>query len=167
VKDNIHSVRTLVEYLIGHPEGVGQRVEQDHAFGEVEDSLPWMLDQMKQSGRRWVVILEVSGDSKKYVQALVTSSGSIWVECVSNAYLDVDQYLDDAQCELLPSLGWEWPGPPSFPNWHFHDELLDTGTAIAGLMCRTLGRVFEVKDVECVHVIVLPLMENLERIEQL
>jgi hypothetical protein len=128
----------MVELLISQSENVGGRMEKKFAFSDVEESLPWVLDEVRKTARRWVVLLETISEPSKYVQVLITASGSMWAECVSNAFLEGDDRLDDAQCELLPTLGWEWPGPPAFPNWHFHDELLNTSSAVAGLVVRTM-----------------------------
>jgi hypothetical protein len=156
----------MVPFFLDRSEQVGKRVEMKYSLSEVEQSLPLALDDVKETGRRWVCILESVCDPAKYVQVLVTESGSMWTECVSNTFLDDDGQLDDAQCELLPTLGWEWPGPPAFPNWHFHDELLDTGSAIAGLMCRTLRRVFEVDGGDMIQVITMQLANNANLAEQ-
>ena len=136
-------------------EPVGRRVIRECALEEVEQSLPLALEEVKQIERRWVCILESVRDPTKYVQVLITESGSMWAECVSNAFLVDDARLDETQCELLPTLGWEWPGPPAFPNWHFNDELLNTGPAITGLMSRTLRRVFGLEAGDMIRVITL------------
>ena len=156
----------VIPVSFDHSGQVGGRVEREYSLSQVERSLSLALDDVKETGQRWVCILESVRDPSKYVQVLVTESGSMWTECVSNAFLDDDEQLDDAQCELLPTLGWEWPGPPAFPNWHFHDELLNTGSAIAGLMCRTLRQVFGVDDGDMVRTITLQLPVHTDFAEQ-
>ena len=160
------SLVDMVELLISQSENVGGRMEKKFAFSDVEESLPWVLDEVRKTARRWVVLLETISEPSKYVQVLITASGSMWAECVSNAFLEGDDRLDDAQCELLPTLGWEWPGPPAFPNWHFHDELLNTSSAVAGLVVRTMRQVLGVKGDEAVRVIVLSLAAKEEPVEQ-
>ena len=152
-------LKNTVEFLLASP-NYTDRVVTVHPIGEVERALPWALEEMKNSGRRWAVVLETSKDPKRYVQTLVTEDGSIWAECVSNEFLAGDHELDDGLCELLTTLGWEWPGPPASPNWHFHDELISTGFAIAGLLSRTLRQVFDVVDDESLRVILQPLTEE-------
>ena len=156
----------MVAFFSDHQVSVGERVERECALGEVEQSLPLALEAVKKTGRRWVCILESVRDPTKYVQVLVTESGSMWTECVSNAFLDKNDRLQDSQCELLPTLGWEWPGPPAFPNWHFHDELLNTGSAVAGLMCRTLRQVFVVGGGDMIRAITLQLGVRMTLAEQ-
>ena len=153
------SMETLAEFLIDHPE-IDDRLEREYAFSEVRDSLPGVLEELKNAGRRWVVILETLGEPTRYVQVLVTTLGSIWAECVSNTFLTEDERLNDAQCELLPALGWEWPGPPASPNWHFHDELMNTGSAIGGLLNRALERVFNLNDDDRIRATVRLLIEK-------
>ena len=160
--DEARSMSETVGFLIEHPESVGGSYPGEFALGVVEQCLPEVLARMIDAGRRWVVILETLSDPAKYVQVLITSSGSLWAECVSNQFLDDEHRLDDAQCELLPTLGWEWPGPPAHPNWHLHDELLDTGPVMAGLMTRTVRRVFEIGDDDRIRVIMRPLPERRE-----
>jgi len=76
------------------------------------------------------------------VQVLITQEDGLWAECVSNNILSLGAKLNDEQLELLPLLGWQWPSPPAAPYWQLHDELLNTGSAIAGLLIRTLREVF-------------------------
>lgn len=160
------SMMDVVEFLVNHPENVGKSMQRDDAFSNVERLLPAALEKLVTSGRRWVVIVELLSDPTKYVQVLVTSSGSMWAECVSNAFLDDDHRLDDAQCELLPTLGWEWPGPPAFPNWHLHDELLNTGPVMSGLLIRTLRRVFRVESDDRINVSTREVKEKLDPVEK-
>lgn len=117
---------------------------REHRFEEIEDAMAWALDTMRDDDRRWIMVIELVDDPSRYVQVLAPGAGGLWAECVSNEFLAGESRLSEDQCEVLPLLGWEWPGPPSSPNWHFHDQLLDTGTAIAGLLLRTLRRVLEV-----------------------
>lgn len=160
------SLKELVVLHVEHTEYVGQKVEKEYQFDEIKKSLPWVLDVLAKSGQRWVVILETTSEPARYVQVLVTSAGSMWAECVSNSFLDGDGCLDEDQCEILPTLGWEWPGPPAFPNWHFHDELLNTGFAIASLMTHTLRDVFGVGDSDQIRVVTLALVEHEELVER-
>jgi hypothetical protein len=158
-------LKNTVEYLFASPKYT-EKVVTVHTLREVKEVIPSTLEKMKTSGRRWVVILETSKDPTMYVQVLITAAGSIWAECVSNEFLEEGDQLDNSQCELLPTLGWEWPGPPASPNWHFHDELLNTGSAIAGLIDRTLWRVFGVDDEDTLRVILMPLAEQEELVDQ-
>ena len=160
------SMMDTVEFLIDHPEYVDETVEGEYEFAKVKELLPWTLEKMINSGRRWVLILEILSDPTKYVQVLVTRSGSMWAECVSNNFLDDGHRLDETQCELLPTLGWEWDSPPAHPNWHLHDELLDTGPVMSGLMVRTLRRVFGVEGDDRIKVITREVMENVDPVEQ-
>ena len=117
---------------------------REYRFEEIEDGLAWVLDTMRDDDRRWIMVIELIDDPSRHVQVLAPGVGGLWAECVSNEFLVGESRLSEDQCEVLPLLGWEWPGPPSSPNWHFHDQLLDTGTALAGLLLRTLRRVLEV-----------------------
>jgi hypothetical protein len=109
---------------------------------EIASSLSGILEDLKHDGRRWIVILETTAVPVRYVQVLVTQEGGLWAECVSNHFLSLDEKFSDEQLELLPILGWQWPSPPAGPNWQLHDELLNTGSAISGLLVRTLREVF-------------------------
>lgn len=159
-------LEALTDYLIDHPELIDDKWEREYAFSDVRRSFPSVLEELKTSGRRWVVIVETLGEPMRYVQVLITGAGSMWAECVSNAFLTEDDRLDDAQCELLPALGWEWPGPPASPNWHFHDELMNTGSAIAGLLERTIERVFNINGDDRIRVVIRPLVEKQELADQ-
>jgi hypothetical protein len=156
------SMKEMVVLHVEHTEFVGQKVEEEYQFGEIRESLPWVLDALAKSGQRWVIILETTADPARYVQVLITSTGSMWAECVSNSFLAGDECLDENQCEILPTLGWEWPGPPAFPNWHLHDELLNAGGAIASLMSRTLRDVFGVSVNDEIRLVTLALVEHEE-----
>jgi hypothetical protein len=111
-------------------------------LAEIVSSLSDILEDLKHDGRRWVLILETTGEPVRYVQVLVTQDGGLWAECVSNNFLSIEDKLSDEQLEILPLLGWQWPSPPAGPNWQLHDELLNTGSAISGLLTRTLREVF-------------------------
>ena len=160
------SMKEMVVLHVEHTEFVGQKVEEEYQFDEIRESLPWVLDALAKSGQRWVIILETTSDPARYVQVLITSTGSMWAECVSNSFLAGEDRLDENQCEILPTLGWEWPGPPAFPNWHFHDELLNTGFAIASLMSHTLRGVFGVSDSAQIRMVTLALVEHEELAER-
>jgi hypothetical protein len=114
----------------------------DCILDELASSLSGILEDLKHDGRRWVVIVETAAVPVRYVQVLVTQEGGLWAECVSNDFLSLEEKFSDEQLELLPLLGWQWPSPPAGPNWQFHDELLDTGSAISRLLIRTLREVF-------------------------
>jgi hypothetical protein len=135
------SLRTTVNNRIANLSPNGSKSTIDCYLEEIASSLSGILDDLKRDGRRWVVILESSVVPKRYVQVLVTQEGGLWAECVSNAFLSIEEKLSDEQLELLPVLGWQWPSPPAGPNWQFHDELLNTGSAISGLLIRTLREV--------------------------
>ena len=160
------SMKEMVVLHLEHPEFVGERVEEKYQFDEIRGSLHWVLDVLAKSAQRWVVILETTNEPARYVQVLVTSAGSMWAECVSNSFLTGDDRLDENQCEILPTLGWEWPGPPAFPNWHLHDELLNTGGAIASLMSHTFRDVFGVSVNDQIRVVTLALVEHEELVER-
>jgi hypothetical protein len=87
---------------------------------------------------------------------LITQEGGLWAECVSNHFLNLEEKFTDEQLELLPLLGWQWPSPPAKPNWQFHDELLDTGSAISHLLIRTLREVFGCESHDRVRFILFP-----------
>jgi hypothetical protein len=123
---------------------------------EITSSLSGILEDLKRDGRRWVVILETTAEPIRYVQVLVTQDGGLWAECVSNNFLSPEDKLSDEQLELLPLLGWQWPSPPAGPNWQFHDELLDTGSAISHLLMRTLRDVFGCESNDVVRFTLFP-----------
>jgi hypothetical protein len=136
------SIRSLASKRIADAGDTSVTSTIDCVLEELASSLAGILEDLKRDGRRWVVIIETVGEAKRYVQVLVTREGGLWAECVSDEFLPVKERLSDQQRELLPLLGWQWPSPPEGPNWQFHDELLNTGTAISGLMLRTLREVF-------------------------
>jgi hypothetical protein len=120
----------------------GSKLTIDCNLEELASSLSGVLEDLKLDGRRWIVILESAAAPVRYVQVLVTHEGGLWAECVSNAFLSPEEQFSDEQLEFIPLLGWQWPSPPAGPNWQFHDELLNTGTAISHLLIRTLREVF-------------------------
>ena len=77
----------------------------------------------------------------------------------SDFYLE-EFKLSEEQREALPALGWEWPSPPAKENWHFHDELMNTGSAISGLLVRTLRTVFHCDDNDPLEVLVFLSSNN-------
>jgi hypothetical protein len=136
------SLRSLVGERIADKNWSGSKLTIDCNLEEIDSSLSGVLEDLKRDGRRWIVILETTAVPIRYVQVLVTQDGGLWAECVSNNFLSLEDKLSDEQLELLPLLGWQWPSPPAGPNWQLHDELLNTGSAISGLLIRTLREVF-------------------------
>ena len=136
------TLKSLAGNRISNKELRGSKLAIDCNLEELESSLSGVLEDLKRDGRRWVVILKSVAAPVRYVQVLVTQEGGLWAECVSNAFLSPEEQFRDEQLELLPLLGWQWPSPPAGPNWQFHDELLNTGSAISHLLMRTLREVF-------------------------
>ena len=128
-------------------------------LAEVEFSLSEILDHLQSDARRWILIVRTLSGPRLYVQVLVTQEGGLWAECVSDFYLE-EFGLSEEQCEALPALGWEWPSPPAKQNWHFHDELMNTGSAISGLLVRTFRTVFHCDDIDPLEVVVFPSSNN-------
>ena len=123
---------------------------------EVEFSLSKILDHLKSDMRRWILIVQTTSAPRLYVQVLINQEGGLWSECVSDFYLEEEFKLSEEQRETFPALGWEWPSPPAKQNWHFHDELMDTGSAVSGLLVRTLRTVFHCDDNDPLEVRVFP-----------
>jgi len=138
----------------------------EYRYEEIEDGLGWALDAMRDDDCRWIMILEIAAEPSKYVQVLSPGIGGLWAECVSNEFLGCDDWLSEEQCEELPLLGWEWPGPPESPNWHFHDHLLDTGTAVAGLLRRTLRRILGVEPTDVMRIVLIRKTEPTPLVDQ-
>lgn len=139
------SLRSLVSRGIADAGDTSAKSSIHCALEELDPSLSGILEDLKRDGRRWVVIIETVGEPTRYVQVLVTREGGLWAECVSDEFLRLEEKFSDQQRELLPLLGWQWPSPPAGPNWQFHDELLNTGTAISSLLLRTLREVFGIE----------------------
>jgi hypothetical protein len=104
--------------------------------------LPSLLELLRKRQERWIFIAEVANSCTRYVQVLATEEHGLFAECISNEFLHDEDRLSPEQEELLPLLGWEWPAPPNKPNWTFHDELLDTGSAVGRLLAKTVSQVF-------------------------
>jgi hypothetical protein len=154
----------MVGKRISEGGGIGVRTTTECTVGEVASTLAGILDDLKEDDRRWILIIEIAGVPMRYVQVLVTREGGLWAECVSDEFLGPEEKLSNQQRELLPLLGWQWPSPPAGPNWQFHDELLDTGTAIAGLMLRTLSEVYGY-DSNChIRVILFPVADRIPNV---
>ena len=62
--------------------------------------------------------------------------------------------MTEEQNELLPTLGYSWPAPPSSPNWQLSDPLLSSGALISKLFMRTLRETFRVQENDLVHITV-------------
>jgi hypothetical protein len=150
------SLRSVVGNRIANVNMSGSKSTIDCILDELASSLGGILEDLKRDGRRWVVILETAAVPAHYVQVLVTLEGGLWAECVSNDFLRLEEKFSDEQLELLPLLGWQWPSPPAGPNWQFHDELLDTGSAISHLLIRTLREVFGCESNDRVRFILFP-----------
>jgi len=140
----VTSLRDVLGPIFADTQDSIPRTFVDHNFREVDDDLNWVLNTMQGSGWGWILIIETMHHQNRYVQALVEPTGLLWAECVSNGNLTEENRFDDEQCEVLAKLGWEYPSA-GMTNWNYHDELC-TGTAVAGLMSRTIRRVFEVGD---------------------
>jgi hypothetical protein len=110
---------------------------------DVEAVLADILDLMRENARRWILIIEPVKSPRRFVQVLAPSNGALIAECVSNEFLQGDDQLGDRENELLSVLGWDWPAPLNKPNWSFHDELLNTGSAVRELLIKTIRRVFD------------------------
>jgi hypothetical protein len=138
----VADVRSVIDELLFARGESGAKSPIMTSIEELQEVLPKILEEFKADYRRWILIIEVPSSAPRYVQVLVHEDGGLFAECVSDEFLGEEDQLDERQRETLPLLGWGWPGPPSTPNWHFHDELLNTGTAVSGLLLRTLSRVF-------------------------
>jgi len=142
--DTVTSLRDVLGPYIANTQNSIDKTFVDYNFREIDDDFNWVLNTIQGSGRGWIAIIETMDHKNRYVQAVVESTGLLWAECVSNEHLTEENRFDVEQCELLAKLGWEYPSE-GMENWNYHDELL-TGTAVAGLMSRTIRRVFEVGD---------------------
>ncbi|GEM_PF-950861 len=153
-------LRFLVDERLALPDPRdGTRLTVECDLAEVEFSLSKILDHLKSDARRWVLIIGTLSGPRLYVQVLVTQEGGLWAECVSDFYLEEFKFSEE-QREALPALGWEWPSPPAKENWHFHDELMNTGSAISGLLVCTLRAVFHCDDNDPLEVLVFLSSNN-------
>jgi hypothetical protein len=115
-------------------------VEVETSRASLDDCLASVLELLRKSPERWILIIDAT--PVRYVQVIADEDHRLYAECVSDEHLDGSVKLEEWQNELLPSLGWEWPCPPHRKNWSFHDELLDTGHTVATLTLKTLAQVF-------------------------
>jgi len=111
---------------------------------------------MRDDPHGWVFVVDRHGPPLRYVQVLAPPGGGLIAECVSNEYLEGDERLSVENEELLPTLGWDWPSPPQKRNWFFHDEVLNSGSAIGMLLMKTLREVFGLADDDIVTMTVFP-----------
>lgn len=142
--DTVTSLRDVLGPYITNTQNSIDKTFVDYNFREIDDDFNWVLNTIQGSGRGWIAIIETMDRKNRYVQAVVEPTGLLWAECVSNEHLTEENRFGAEQCELLAKLGWEYPSE-GMKNWNYHDELY-TGTAVAGLMSRTIRRVFEVGD---------------------
>ncbi len=90
------------------------------------------------------IVLVSAPDQNYYVQASGTRGGdSVWLEAVSNRFLDAAHCLDDDQVRLLQALGWQPPGEGS-TNFHREWNLSANSelVVVAGFLKQTLVEVY-------------------------
>ena len=133
-----------------------ESVDSKLTFRDLTGTLPEILDRLKDDPHGWFLEITTSEKSPKYVQVSIRDMGTMWAECVSNEFLDEENAWSDEDNELIPTLGWSWPGPPSIPNWYFCDELLNTGSLVARILTRTLRTMFKVEPEDTVSLKVVP-----------
>ena len=133
-----------------------ESVDSKLTFRDLTGTLPEILDRLKDDPHGWFLEITTSEKSPKYVQVSIRDMGTMWAECVSNEFLDEENAWSDEENELIPTLGWSWPGPPSIPNWYFCDELLNTGSLVARILTRTLRTMFKVEPEDTVSLKVVP-----------
>lgn len=90
------------------------------------------------------IVLVSAPDQNYYVQATGARGGDIlWLEAVSNQFLDSAHWLNDDQVRLLQALGWKPPGEGS-TNFHREwDPATDSElVVVAGFLMQTLVEVY-------------------------
>ena len=141
-----HQTVSLPQYRKRLSDSGSRELACSGRVGDVEAVLADILDLLREDERRLILIIEHVKPPKRYVQVLAPSDGALIAECVSNEFLQGDDRLGDRDNELLPVLGWDWPTPLNKPNWSFHDELLNTGSAVSELLIKTIRQVFDCTD---------------------
>jgi hypothetical protein len=128
----------------------------DTSVATLDTTLAEILDRMRDDPHGWVLVVDHPGPPNRYVQVLAPPGGGLIAECVSNEYLKGDERQSVEDEEVLPTLGWDWPSPPQKRNWTFHDEVLDSGSAIGMLLMKTIRGVFGLADDDIVTLKVFP-----------
>ena len=102
------------------------------------------------------VLVVSTRKGSRYVQFNVRASSGLRAECVSNAYLEEGERLDEAQVAALTALGWSPPtcapeelasgaGAGRSPNFHRSFPFPVPWEAVARLAVRTLADVLRVE----------------------
>ena len=141
----------LTEVRVGDVPG-GERFNAELNLAQIERFLPLAIDRLRSDSHKLALLLVPVGPSGYFVQALVNEHGDVCAECVSNVFIADGFKLTEEQEELLPSLGYAWPAPPSSPNWQLSDPLLSSGSVISRLFMRTLREVLHIQESDVVNV---------------
>jgi hypothetical protein len=109
--------------------------------------------------RRTTICIAHTGRTNRFVQALSFDRG-LWIETVSNAFLDEGEQLTDRDHERLHALGWSEPtGTEPHPNWFRQsDDEVDLVTA-ADLLVDTLVEVHGVTTPDDLAVTTAPTVD--------
>jgi len=123
------------------------RHERNATLWEIEQGLTSVLQRLLFDPGRWILILEDSRNSNRYLQFLAYEDGSLVAETTSNHYLAEDARWPSEDETTLRGLGWGEPEPPKRPNWLVVCPTLSPPvTEIAHLAAATLRRVFALGD---------------------
>jgi len=123
------------------------RHERNATLWEIEQGVASVLQRLLFDPGRWILILEDSRNSKRYLQFLAYEDGSLVAETTSNHYLAGDAQWASEDETTLRSLGWSEPEPPKRPNWLLVCPTLSPPvTEIAHLAAATLRQVFALDD---------------------
>jgi hypothetical protein len=103
------------------------------SFGGFAQGLKDLLRALCERPGRWILIAEDALRPHHFWQALCYEDGSLFVEVVSNYYLDGDDRLTDLDGHWLVTHGWKVPVPPEWPNW---SRVEDTTSPAVGEVAR-------------------------------
>lgn len=108
---------------------------------EFSDGLAKFVFRLAIDSRRWVVVAEMTGGPRRYMDLVVDEDGTIWTDCVSNRLLRPEEALGRAQQRALVALGWHAPNN-RFPNWWKWDAGAGAAGEVAERMTGTVRDVF-------------------------
>jgi hypothetical protein len=92
-------------------------VDSTITLADFAEGLEGVLRSLCECPGRWILIAEDARRHHHFWQAIAYEDGSLYVEFVSNYYLEGDELLTDADGRWLESQGWKVPDPPKWPNW--------------------------------------------------
>ena len=124
-----------------------QIVETSITFGDFAEGLEGVLKALCERPGRWILIAEDGRRPNRFWQALCYEDGSLYVEVVSNHYLEGDDRLTDEDERWLTARGWDVPRPPRFPNWSHVEDTTSPGVdEVAREAVEAMRAVFGVVD---------------------